>query len=59
VVGEVLSLDGKERARVRDTIPLEGYEASASNLAKLLADRGGRELVEAAKRQLRSVSCDG
>jgi hydroxymethylbilane synthase len=59
VVCEVLSLDGKERARVRDVIPLVGYEASALSLAKLLADRGGRALVEAAKRQLRSVSCDG
>ena len=58
VVSEVLSLDGKERARVRDTIPLKGYEASASNLAKLLADRGGKVLVEAAKKQLRGVSCD-
>ena len=59
VVCEVLSLDGKECARVRDMIPLEAYETSASNLAKLLADRGGRALVEAAKRQLRSVSGDG
>ena len=59
VICEVLSLDGRECARVRDMIPLEGYETSASNLAKLLADRGGRTLVEAAKKQLRSVSCDG
>ena len=58
VVCEVLSLDGKKCSRVRDVIPLEGYEASAMDLAKLLADRGGRALVEEAKRQLRSVSSD-
>jgi hydroxymethylbilane synthase len=59
VVSEVLSLDGKERARVRDTIPLDGYEESAAGLAKVLAERGGKALVDAAKRQLRSVPDDG
>ncbi|HEY3422024.1 MAG TPA: hydroxymethylbilane synthase [Methanocellaceae archaeon] len=55
VVSEVLSLDGKERVGVRETIPLDGYEESAAGLARILADRGGRSLVGAAKRQLRGV----
>jgi porphobilinogen deaminase len=59
VASEVLSLDGKECARVRETIPLDGYEESAACLAKVLAEKGGKALVDAAKRQLRSVPDDG
>ena len=55
VVSEVLSLDGKERVGVRETISLDSYEESAAGLARILADRGGRSLVDAAKRQLRGV----
>jgi hydroxymethylbilane synthase len=55
VVSEVLSLDGKECVGVRETIPLDGYEESAAGLARILAERGGRSLVDAAKRQLRGV----
>ena len=54
VVAEVLSLDGKVCARIKDRIPVEGYEASVMSLAKLLADRGGRVLVEEAKRRVNS-----
>ncbi len=52
VACEVLSLDGKRRARVRESIPVEGSEAHALMIAEKLAASGGRELVEAAKREL-------
>lgn len=59
VVCEVLSIDGKECARVRERIPVEGYEEGAVRLAGLLAGRGGKALVEDAKRRLRGGPCDG
>jgi hydroxymethylbilane synthase len=52
VVCEVLSLDGSGQARVRERIPVEGHEAGALRLAERLAESGGRELVEAAKKEL-------
>jgi hydroxymethylbilane synthase len=52
VVCEVLSLDGSRQARVREKIPVKNYEASALELAERLAACGGKELVEAAKREL-------
>ena len=52
VACEVLSLDGRRRAWVREKIPVEDYEARALELAKKLAAGGGRELVDAAKREL-------
>lgn len=55
VVCEVLSLDGRRQARVRETIPVKGHEAHALRLAEKLAACGGRELVDEAKRELR---CD-
>lgn len=58
VVCEVLSLDGKRQARVREKIPVEGYEAHALRLAEKLALGGGRELVEEAKRTLRGCGDD-
>lgn len=59
VVCEVLSLDGQRQARVRETIPVEGHEAYALKLAEKLAASGGRELVEAAKEQLRGHGDEG
>jgi hydroxymethylbilane synthase len=53
VACEVLSLDGQRQARVREKIPVDGNEAHALSLAEKLAAGGGRELVEAAKRELR------
>ncbi len=58
VVCEVLSLDGARQARVRENIPVEGYEARALKLAEKLAACGGKELVEAAKVQLRGHGDD-
>jgi hydroxymethylbilane synthase len=58
VVCEILSLDGRRQARVRENIPVEGYEARALELAEKLAARGGKELVEAAKAQLRGHGDD-
>ena len=52
VACEVLSLDGRRRAWVREKIPVLGHEAGALELAEKLAAAGGRELVEAAKREL-------
>ncbi len=52
VVCEVLSLDGKRQARVREKIPVEGCEARALELAEKLAAGGGWELVAEAKREL-------
>jgi hydroxymethylbilane synthase len=52
VACEVLSLDGRRQARVREKIPVEGHEARALELAEKLAAGGGRELVGAAKREL-------
>ncbi len=53
VVCEVLSLDGRRQARVRERIPVDGYEAHALRLAESLAANGGKELVEEAKRELK------
>jgi hydroxymethylbilane synthase len=52
VVCEVLSLDGSRQARVREKIPVKDHEAGALKLAVRLAACGGKELVEAAKREL-------
>lgn len=53
VVCEVLSLDGRRQARVRETIPVKDHEYHALRLAEKLAAAGGRDLVEEAKRELR------
>ncbi|BAI62997.1 probable porphobilinogen deaminase [Methanocella paludicola SANAE] len=53
VVCEVLSLDGRRQARVRETIPVKDHERHALRLAEKLAACGGRDLVEEAKRELR------
>jgi len=53
VVCEVLSLDGRKQARVRESIPVKDHEAHAARLAQKLAAAGGRELVERANRELR------
>lgn len=53
VVCEVLSLDGRRQARVRETIPVKDHEYHALRLAEKLAACGGRDLVEEAKRELR------
>jgi hydroxymethylbilane synthase len=58
VACEVLSLDGRRQARVREMIPVEGHEARALELAEKLAACGGRELVEEAKRALRGCGDD-
>jgi hydroxymethylbilane synthase len=52
VACEVLSLDGRRQARVREKIPVDGCGDHALKLAEKLAACGGRELVEAAKREL-------
>ena len=52
VVCEVLSLDGSRQARLRETIPVDSYEAGAARLADRLAAAGGREIAEAARREL-------
>jgi hydroxymethylbilane synthase len=54
VVCEVLSLDGRQQARVRETIPVAGFEERARQVAERLARSGGRELAEAARRELLS-----
>jgi hydroxymethylbilane synthase len=53
VVCEVLSMDGQRQARVRENIPINDLEAGALRLAEKLAERGGRALVDEAKRELR------
>jgi hydroxymethylbilane synthase len=53
VICEVLSLDGSKRVMVRELIPIEGYEEYASNIAELVSARGGKELIDAAKLELR------
>jgi hydroxymethylbilane synthase len=58
VVCEVLSLDGRRQARVRETIPAKDHEAHALGLAEKLAACGGRELVDEAKRALRGCGDD-
>jgi hydroxymethylbilane synthase len=58
VICEVLSLDGKRQARVRETMPVEGCDARALELAERLAAGGGRELIEEAKRELRGCGDD-
>ena len=52
VVCEVLSLDGRQQIRVRETIPLAGCEEHARRLADRLALAGGRALAEAARKEL-------
>ncbi len=52
VICEVLSLDGTQQVRVRDTIPVAGYEEHARRIAGRLALAGGRTLAEAARKEL-------
>ncbi|MCD1296258.1 hydroxymethylbilane synthase [Methanocella sp. CWC-04] len=56
VICEVLSLDGSQQVRVRDTIPVEGYEEHAARIAERLSLAGGKALVDAAKKELRGVT---
>ncbi|HUL62925.1 MAG TPA: hydroxymethylbilane synthase [Methanocella sp.] len=52
VICEVLSLDGRQQARVRETIPVAGHEGHARRVAEQLAMAGGRTLAEAARQEL-------
>lgn len=52
VIGEVLSLDGQQHVRVRETIPVAGCEEHARRVAERLAISGGRTLADAARREL-------
>ena len=52
VICEVLSLDGKQQVRVRDTIPVAGCEEHAKRVAERLALSGGLTLAEAARKEL-------
>lgn len=49
---EVLALDGSRYAKVDEYVPLDNCESEAVRLGHLLADRGGRELVEEAVEKL-------
>jgi hydroxymethylbilane synthase len=48
---QVLSQDGTERIEVARDLPIESHASAARRLADDLADRGARELVEAARRE--------
>jgi hydroxymethylbilane synthase len=52
VICEVLSLDGRQQVRVRETIPVAGCEEHARRIAERLALAGGRTLAEAARKEL-------
>ncbi len=52
VICEVLSLDGRQQVRVRETIPVAGCEEHARRIADRLALAGGRTLAEAARKEL-------
>ncbi|HMK45871.1 MAG TPA: hydroxymethylbilane synthase [Methanocella sp.] len=52
VICEILSLDGKQQVRVRETIPVERWEAHANRIADRLALAGGRVLADAARKGL-------
>ncbi|HEY3272736.1 MAG TPA: hydroxymethylbilane synthase [Methanocella sp.] len=52
VICEVLSLDGKQQVRVRETIPVAGCEEHARRVAERLALAGGRTLADAARMEL-------
>jgi hydroxymethylbilane synthase len=52
VVCEVLSLDGRQQVRLRETIPVAGCEEHARRIADQLAQAGGRTLAEAARKEL-------
>jgi hydroxymethylbilane synthase len=52
VICEVLSLDGQQQIRVRETIPVAGCEEHARRIADRLAQAGGRTLAEAARKEL-------
>lgn len=54
VISEVLSLDGRQQVRVRETIPVTDCEEHARRVAEKLALSGGRALAEAARRELLS-----
>lgn len=60
VVCEVLSLDGSQQVRVRETIPVKGYQEHAARIAERLSVSGGKALVEAAKKEIGGSSdeCD-
>jgi hydroxymethylbilane synthase len=52
VICEVLSMDGKQQVRVRETIPAAGWEEHARRIAERLALSGGKVLAEAARKEL-------
>lgn len=52
VICEVLSLDGSRQVCVRERIPADGYESRALRVAERLSAAGGKDLVEAAKKEL-------
>ncbi|MGA9140280.1 MAG: hydroxymethylbilane synthase [Methanocella sp.] len=52
VICEVLSLDGSQQVRVRETIPVAGCEEHAKRIAERLAMSGGKTLAEAARKEL-------
>ena len=52
VIAEVLSLDGHQQVRVRETIPVARLEEHAQRIADHLALAGGKMLAEAARREL-------
>ncbi|OPY28258.1 MAG: porphobilinogen deaminase [Methanocella sp. PtaU1.Bin125] len=52
VICEVLSLDGSQQVRVRETIPVAGCEEHALRIAERLAMSGGKMLAGAARKEL-------
>ena len=52
VICEVLSLDGRRQARVRETIPADDCEKHARQVAERLAAAGGRTLAAEARKEL-------
>ena len=47
----VLSEDGSEEVRMNRDLPIERHARAAREMAEELADRGGRELIETARRE--------
>ncbi len=52
IICEILSLDGNQQVRVRETIPVEGCEEHVKRIAERLALSGGKALSEAARKEL-------
>ncbi|CAJ36261.1 hydroxymethylbilane synthase [Methanocella arvoryzae] len=52
VIGEVLSLDGRQQVRVRETIPVAGCEEHAKQVSEKLVLAGGLKLAEEARKEL-------